>query len=162
MNLQLDFSKGHFIVDTSPEFDDSTLVKIDFVPDHESERCNCSQSEANMTGYATKHANKVARAKPSSLQSRLEQRLSKSMNRLDSYNWFKPHNVKNAQLAKQREVFEFIKALNHGTGLTCPKPAPERKLIAIKLKLKILKPSKASQSEHCDTPTWFGSDSGNN
>ena len=157
--------EGVYIMDKSPEFDDTTFIKIDYLEDasHEKSQEICWVDEANL--YKKDVNFKVPESQLSykirqSVNSRRNTRVKEALMRISSRSSLSCSSVLNSENTEQ-QLLEFIKILTWEIQTKSSiRSSKIQNVKNLKLKNKIKGKKNLRSSDSWDSPTCSGSENG--
>ena len=166
MNQNLLLDQEIYVVDNSPEFDDTTFIKIDYFDDAKHEEfveTLFTEADHDMKkGADLKILDcQLPQNDQNSLIAFCNSRVKGSLMRIRSKCLSAKTTCLDSQTDIHQQLFEFIKALTCGVQLKFSKKSLKtQKSKNMRLKTKVKSKKNARLIDYCDSPTCSGSENG--
>ena len=158
--------EGVYIMDNSPEFDDTTFIKIDYIEDatheesHETwwvDEANLCKKDVDFKIPESQLSHKIRK----SVNSRRNTRVKEALMRISSRNSLSCSAVLNSESAKQQQLLEFIKVLTWEVQAKSSIGSSKiQNAKNLKLNYKMKEKKNLRSSDSWDSPTCSGSENG--
>ena len=161
MNNSQILDEGVYVMDNSPEFDDTTFIKIDYLedPTHEESHETCWVDEANLCKKDVDFKvpeSQLSHKSRHSLNSRRNIRVKEALMRISNRSSLSCSTVFNSESAEHQQLLEFIKVMTWEVQTKSSIRSSKIQNLRLNYKMKGKKNLKSSNS--WDSPTCSGSE----